>query len=174
MPIVISKIFNANMYLDGTNELIGRATEIKLPDVSPNKSEHKGIGMIGVLGLPNGLQELMLSCKWSGFYADHLKAGANPFAAHQFLIMASHETYTAAGRAEEKPLVVKATGSWMKNPLGTLKAQEAADGYDDEITLTYLKVSLDGKELLEVDIFQNVWRVDGKDVLANFKKNLGA
>ena len=43
--IQINRITNANIYLDGNN-LLGRATEIKLPDVSLIMQEHKALGMV--------------------------------------------------------------------------------------------------------------------------------
>lgn len=173
MAITVSKIFNANIYLDGTVELIGRASEVKLPDIESEMSEHKGLGMVGALELPAGLKAMVMSIKWTGFYADHVKAGANPFKAHAFQIRANHETYNAEGRSTQEALIVSATGSWKKNPLGTFKPMEASSGYDDEIALTYLKVELGGVELLEVDVFENVWRVNGVDVLAEYRASLG-
>lgn len=49
--IQINRITNANIYLDGNN-LLGRATEIKLPDVSLIMQEHKALGMVGKIELP--------------------------------------------------------------------------------------------------------------------------
>lgn len=43
--IQINRITNANIYLDGNN-LLGRATEIKLPDVSLIMQEHKALGVM--------------------------------------------------------------------------------------------------------------------------------
>ena len=54
----IKKIFNANVYIDGTNSLLGRAREIVLPSVTMNTEEHKGLGMLGALELPVGLVPL--------------------------------------------------------------------------------------------------------------------
>jgi P2 family phage contractile tail tube protein len=173
MAIQVSKVFNANVYIDGTNEQIGRASEIKLPDIAATVSEHKGLGMVGTLELPSGLQAMVLAIKWSGFYGDQVRFGGNPFQARKLQIRASHETYGAEGRVEQLPLVVLATGHWKKMAPGTFKPQEAADGYDDELAVSYLKISLDGTELLEVDVFQNIWRVDGEDVLETMRQNLG-
>lgn len=167
--MVIQKIHNANVYLDGTNEQLGRASEVKLPEITPAMSEHKGLGMVGVLQLPAGLQELKLAIKWSGFYADPIMLAANPFASRRLQIRASVERYGAGGLESRLPLVVLCTGSPVKGGLGTLKPQEAADGYDTELTLTYLKVTLDGKELVEIDVHENVWRVDGKDLLEELR-----
>ena len=45
--IEINRITNANIYLDGAN-LLGRAEEVKLPDVSMTMQEHKALGMVGL------------------------------------------------------------------------------------------------------------------------------
>lgn len=55
--IQINRITNANIYLDGNN-LLGRATEIKLPDVSLIMQEHKALGMVGKIELPAGFDKL--------------------------------------------------------------------------------------------------------------------
>lgn len=49
--IQINRITNANIYLDGNN-LLGRASEIKLPDISMIMQEHKALGMVGKIELP--------------------------------------------------------------------------------------------------------------------------
>jgi P2 family phage contractile tail tube protein len=172
MSIQVNKIFNANIYLDGTNNLIGRAAEVALPDIAPAVSEHSGLGMVGTLELPSGLQPLTMTIKWTGFYAEHLRAGANPFKAHQFQVRGSLETYAAEGRVAEVPVVWLVTAAWKKGALGSIKPKEAAE-FEDEMAATYVKVLHDGEELLEVDVMQNIWRAGGEDVLANYRRNIG-
>jgi P2 family phage contractile tail tube protein len=55
--IEINRITNANIYLDGAN-LLGRAEEVKLPDVSMTMQEHKALGMVGKVELPAGFDKL--------------------------------------------------------------------------------------------------------------------
>ncbi|STJ83855.1 phage major tail tube protein [Escherichia coli] len=65
--IEINRITNANIYLDGTN-LLGRAEEVKLPDVSMIMQEHKALGMVGKVELPAGFDKLEGEIKWNSFY----------------------------------------------------------------------------------------------------------
>lgn len=167
----INKILNANVYLDGTNSQMGRASEITLPDVAAKMIEHSGLGMIGTIEIPAGLEKLQLKIKWSGFYADLMKLRLNPFAAHKFQVRANVETYGAGGRTAETPLKVFMTGSWSKAPLGGLKPMEALE-QDDELAVTYLKVVLGNDELVEIDVLENIWKVGGVDVLASFRQNV--
>lgn len=173
MPLSIQKIFNANIYLDGTTDLIGRAAEIQLPKITAKTEEHIGTGMVGVLDLPTGLEKMELKIKWAGFYADHVLAGANPFKSHKLLIRAAHETYTNEGLAEEQSLTIHATGSWKEGVGGTIKPRAAADGFDDTISLSYFKVKLAATELLEIDVHNNIWIVGGEDVLSTYRANIG-
>lgn len=168
----VSKVFNANVYIDGTNNLIGRAKEVTLPEVAAVTEEHKALGMVGTLELVTGLAVLLTKIKWAGWYADQLTLGANPFVSHKLQVRASVETYGAGGRMGEVPLVVLLTCSWKKTPLGTF-ASGAGQEPEDELSTTYVKVTLDGKELVEIDVHENVWRVNGVDVLETYRKNLG-
>ena len=67
--IEINRITNANIYLDGAN-LLGRAEEVKLPDVSMTMQEHKALGMVGKVELPAGFDKMEGEIKWNSFYRD--------------------------------------------------------------------------------------------------------
>jgi P2 family phage contractile tail tube protein len=168
----INKVYHANVYVDGTNNLVGRASEITLPEIAAATDEHAAIGMIGTLVLPTGLEALSVSMKWNGYYADRLAMGANPFQAHKLQVRASIESYEAAGRVGEQPLVIMLIGRWTKAPLGTF-AHQSQPELEDELACTYLKVTIGGEELVEIDVMENVWRVRGEDVLAGYRANLG-
>lgn len=167
----ISKIYNANCYIDGTNSLLGRAAEITLPDIAAETDEHKALGMIGSISFPTGLAAMEAKVKWNGFYPEVLTLGANPFTAHKLQLRASVESYEAGGRVAEKPLIVLMTARFKKTPLGTFGAMTSVE-FEQELYATYIKATLDGVELVEIDVMENVWRVGGVDILAAYKKNL--
>ena len=173
MPIQVNKVTNANIYLDGDKSLIGRAAEVTLPDIEMAMNEHTGLGMVGSLELPQGLNALTMSVKWNGFYAEHLRAGANPFASHSMQVRASVETYGAAGRVEERPVVWLVTASWKKTGLGAPKPKEAME-FEDELAVSYIKTTFDGEDVMEIDVLQNIWNVNGEDILKTWRQNLGA
>lgn len=173
MAIELNKIFNANVYLDGTASLIGRAGEMTLPEMSVATSTHKALGMFGELELPGGLKAMKCEIKWTGFYADHLRAAANPFTTHTLQVRGSLESWTAQGRTREVPVVWQMTAAWTTAKLGVLKPQEAGE-FDDELSVSYVKVLHDGSAVCEIDVFNNIWNVNGEDVLARWRANLGA
>lgn len=56
--------------------------------------------------------------------------------------------------------------------LGKLEAATAM-GTSLEIEVTYIKISVDGKEIIEVDKFNNKYVLNGTDYAADIRKNLG-
>lgn len=171
MP-AINKVLNANIYIDGTNDQLGRASEVKLPEITSKMVEHSGLGMIGTLSLPAGLEEMVMSVKWTGVYADLIKFAGNPFRAHRFQLRASVQTFDATGLQSQTPLVAQFSGTWKKAGQGTYKPKEATE-LEDECTLTYYKLTLGTEELIEIDVMNNLWKVGGEDILAEFNANQG-
>lgn len=170
--IQVNRIINANIYMDGTN-LIGRAEEVKLPDVQAVMQEHKALGMIGKIELPSGFDKLEGEIKWNSLYEEAARAMANPFKAVQLQCRSSIETYSSGGRIEEVPLVTFLTVMFKKNPLGTFKQQENAD-FSSAFAATYIKQVIKGKDVLELDYMANIYKVGGQDLMATYRSNVGA
>ena len=92
--IEINRITNANIYLDGTN-LLGRAEEVKLPDVSMIMQEHKALGMVGKVELPAGFDKLEGEIKWNSFYRDAMLSAANPYRSLALQCRSSVQRYSS-------------------------------------------------------------------------------
>jgi len=169
--IQINRITNANIYLDGAS-LLGKAEEIKLPDISAIMQESKGLGMIGKIELPAGFDKMEGEIKWNSLYEDVAKLLGNPFVARQLQCRSSVETYNALGRVQEVKLVTYLTVQFKKAPLGTYKQHENAE-FQSAFTCTYIKQVLGGTEVVELDYMSNIFKVNGADQLATFRANIG-
>lgn len=168
----ISKIYSSNVYLDGTNSLLGKASEITLPEIVATLDTHQALGMIGKVEIPAGLELLSTKIKWTTFWPERIAMGGNPFKAHKLQVRSSVETFGADGRISEQPMVALITGRWKKLPLGALASQANAE-VEDELATTYIKLTLGKRELLEIDVLENIWRANGEDILASYRANLG-
>lgn len=169
----IRKIYNANVYVDGTNNLLGKAKEIEMPKVTSVFDEHTALGMIGKLMLPTGgIEELTSKITWSTFDPDGHVRAANPFDTHKIQVRASVDTHNAAGRITQEPLVVLMSVRWKGADLGKF-AQATNSEFEEELSVFYVKMSLGSRVILELDVQNGIWIVDGKDLLATWKKNLG-
>ena len=98
--IEINRITNANIYLDGAN-LLGRAEEVKLPDVSMTMQEHKALGMVGKVELPAGFDKLEGEIKWNSFYRDAMLSAANPYKSLALQCRSSVQRYSSQGLIDE-------------------------------------------------------------------------
>ena len=169
--IQVNRIVNANIYIDGTN-LIGRAEEVKLPDIQAIMAEHKALGMVGKIELPAGFDKLEGEIKWNSLYKDVAKTVANPYKAVQLQCRSNIETYGAQGRLQEVSLVTYLTVMFKKNPLGTFKQHDNAE-FGSGFSATYIKQVIDGDEVLELDYLANIFRVGGEDMLETYRANIG-
>ena len=171
MGVEVKRIINANVYING-NSMLGKAEECKLPDVVSILTEHKALGMVGKLELPSGLDKMEATIKWNSVYGDVLKMAANPFKPVQLQIRSSQETYTGQGRSEEVPVVVHMTGSFKKFPLGGFKQHDNVEA-ETALTVTYIRLVVNGEDIVEVDVLANIYKVGGVDLLAQYRSNIG-
>ncbi|BDV42440.1 phage major tail tube protein [Geotalea uraniireducens] len=169
--IAIKQITNANVYMDGAS-FLGKVEEAKLPDVVATLAEHKALGMIGKVELPNGIDKMEMTMKWNSLYGDVLKKAANPFTAVQLQCRCSQETYTGQGRTEEVPVTVFLTGTFKKFPLGGFKQHENVEA-ETTLAITYFRLVVNGEDIVEVDVLANIYKVGGVDLLAQFRSNIG-
>ena len=169
--IAINRVTNANIYIDGVN-LLGRAEEIKLPDISAMMSEHKALGMFGKVELPSGFDKLDGEIKWNSYYKEVAKAMANPFKALQLQCRSSIDVYSSGGRVNQLPLVTHLTVMFKKNPVGTFKPHDNVE-LPSAFSATYIKQVIDGEDVLELDYLANIYKVGGEDLLQQYRANIG-
>lgn len=169
--IQINRLTNANVYMDGNN-LLGRAEEIQLPQVKHKMADHKSLGMVASAEFFAGIDKLECKIKWNALYPEVLKKAANPFVAVQIQVRASLETYNNMGRLAEVPAIAYVSGTFKEFPLGNFKPQENAE-YETTMSVNYAKLVVDGDEIFEIDVLQNIYKVDGVDVLSTYRINIG-
>jgi len=87
-------------------------------------------------------------------------------------IRSSQETYTGQGRTEEVPVVVFLTGSFKKFPLGGFKQHDNVEA-ETALTITYLRLVVNGEDIVEIDVLSNIYKVAGEDLLAQYRSNIG-
>jgi len=142
----IKVIYNANVYIDG-NDLLGKASEFKLPEFEFEQDEYKGLGLKGTVKLPMGVSALEGEITWNSFFPEVARKAANPYKAVQLMVRANVETYDTTGRVKEVPLVTMVTATFSKNALGGYKPKEKAE-FSSTYQATEIRQVLDGREVL--------------------------
>lgn len=169
--LAINRVTNANVYLNGAS-LLGRVEEIKLPDVEVTSEMHNALGLIGEISLPSGFKAMEGEIKWNSVYADVATQIGDPFAFYTLQVRSSVDQYGSAGRSAQIPLVTLLTVQFKNIPLGNFKPRNNAE-FMTKFSATYVKQSLNGQDLFELDVLANILKVGGVDKLALFRANQG-
>ncbi|GAB6035879.1 phage major tail tube protein [Fundidesulfovibrio butyratiphilus] len=168
----VNRLANCNVYMDGTS-MLGRCEEAKVPAIKSVMTEHKALGMIGKVELFSGVDKMEADFKWASFYPEVIVKVVNPFAAIALQVRGSLETWTDAGRTEEVPVVVHLRGSFKEHNFGDYKTHSPAE-FPTKFAATYVKCTHNGVDLYEIDAMSNIMKIQGVDMLANYRANIGA
>lgn len=169
--ITIAKVQDANVYVNGTSTH-GQAQEVSLPEVQFNKGEYKALGLIGVASFFNGVDKMEATIKWN--YPDNEVqiACANPRKSVDLMVRSNKMIFVNGDLDSEVPVVVYLKGTSNNHGTGSYKAKEDTD-ISTKLDITYMKQVVNGQEILEIDVLNNILRINGEDQLADYKKNLG-
>ena len=171
--MTIQTITNANVYLADTLDLMGKAEKVTLPDIEPTFEQMSGMGLVSEFEVPTGLKKMMLKLAWKSFYPDAMKHRFNFLQTTRIQIRGSLESYDSTGRSEEETATVLATVQFSKTMLGALERAKPITGMEDEMQVHRLELSTSGVQRLKFDLFANIYEVEGNDMFANFRSNLG-
>jgi len=171
MALRVNRLTNANIYANGNN-YIGRAEEITVPDIKTTTADHKALGMVGKLELPSGIDKMEAKIKWNAYYEDVEATFSNPFESVKVQVRASLEKYEGEVRVDEVPVVVHLIGTPKQIPGGSFKQNDNVE-LETTLNVTYIKKVVNGIETLEYDVINNIFKVDGKDLLKKYRQNLG-
>jgi len=169
--INVSRITNANIYLDGAS-LLGRADEVELAWPKAKMVDHKGLGMFGTGEFPSGIDKLEAKVKWSSIYVEVLNT-MSIFASHQFQIRASIEQFTSLGRTAESPFVGYMTALFKDGGPLNFKQHEQVD-FPSTLVVYSCRYDINGRTYLFYDLMSNQYVVNGMDQLAQYRANIGA
>ena len=169
--ISVNRLTNANVYMDG-NSLLGRAEEVSLPNIMFTMAEHKALGMVGKVEFFAGIEKMEMKIKWNAMYPEVMKKVANPFDSQKLQVRSSLENYTDAGRTSEKPCICYVTAVPKGIPMGNFKQHDNVE-METTYSVTYCKLEIDNGSIVEYDVLANIFKVDGVDVMAQYRANLG-
>lgn len=167
----IHKLLNANVYLEDKS-WAGKADEIELPVLKFLTAEHKPLGQHGTTEYPSGIDKLEAKIKWNGPYPDVMKKMGNPYKALKLMARGSMDVYEGGDRTAQQPYVCYMTCNSKSLPIGSLKQNDNAE-FESDLSVTYVKLEVNGVAIVEFDAENNIFIVDGEDLLLEWRNNLG-
>lgn len=170
--IKTSKVSNGAVYLDGES-FLGQAEEMTCPDVAPVFIDHKALGIIGKPKLATtAIEEMAAKIKWNSISKEAMKKTHNPFQSLRLQVRANVDQYENQSIVGQVPCVIRMTAAAKKAGGLVFKANDNVER-EDEFNVTAYSMEIDGEEIIYVDVLANIWRVNGVDLLARFRENIG-
>lgn len=165
---VPEKINEYNVYHKG-NVLVGIVPDVELPGVKMKTSTVIGAGMLGELDSPaiGQFESMVQELKFNVLYSSAIDM-LSPLEAVDLTFRASQQVYDKSGGYDFKGLRIVEQGRVKEFKPGKLVR---AEGMEAVVTLevTYLLLEVDGVVMLEIDKLNQVYIVNGKDMLAKVR-----
>lgn len=167
MALVPRILKHFNLFVAGQG-LAGLCEQVRLPDFRIKVEELRNAGMDGPIPMDMGMEKLDIGFTLSEHNPDifRLFGLINQNAVQVFFRAALVDDTTVS------PYIIEARGMYTEIRAGQV-SEGAKNPLEAMIGCRYIKVSLNGEDLIEVD-FQNFTRIiDGVDQLAEVRAALG-
>jgi P2 family phage contractile tail tube protein len=171
MAIKVHSVTNANIYI-GANSHLGEAKEVQIPELSYKMVDHEALGMIGMTELWAGFDKMEATIQWNSIYPEAIKGVSDPNQAVILQVRSSVRVETSTGVIEEQPFKAFLTTRAKNLPGYNFKQQQNVET-ESKMNVTAIKVEVDGDVLYDIDLLANVAIIDGVDILAQYRRNLG-
>lgn len=163
------KLKHFNVFYNG-EECFGQATEITLPKLSRKFEEYRGAGMPGPVDIDLGNEKLELEHSYGGLMLSIIKDYALPKADGVLLRFAG--SYQRDDSADVDAVEVTVRGRHQEIDSGNAKAGDDTE-FKIKSSLTYYKLVVNGKTLIEIDHINMIEIVNGVDRLKEHRNAIG-
>lgn len=173
MPSVPNLLKDANVYIEG-QDYLGKGN-VELPDISQMVEEHQSMSLAGTMEIPNvgHVQNMEGNLQFNSYDPDAMRRLYDPSVAHSIDVRASVQRYnTGNGQMEEIPIKVVMKAFFKTRSYPTWE-ESTTEGPQFTYNAMYYKETMNGEEILEVDPWNKIYRVNGEDKLAQERANLG-
>lgn len=169
--LIPEKLTGFRVYKDGVNQL--GVADVTLPNIQGMSENISGAGILGEIDSPvkGHFGPISLSLKWTAVNSD-LAALAAPGSHHLDLRGAVQHSDQATGETPVQPVKIVVLGRPKNINLGQLATGKAM-GSEVEFEVTYIKVTINYLDKLEIDKVNHVFKVAGVDHMADIRAALG-
>lgn len=164
-----SVLKNFNVFNEGVSHM-GLVEEIKLPDLKRKMEKFRGGGMDGEVDVDLGQEALEAESTYGGIMPDILKQYGCVGVAGKMLRFAG--AYVADDTCETQAVEVVMRGRHTEISPGSAKGGDK-NKFVVKSSLSYYKLSIGGKEVIEIDLLNFIFKVDGNDQLEAQRKAIG-
>lgn len=164
---------DATAFID-TIGTFGRATEVVVPTIKPIKEERKSIDGVGTQKLPTGKVEIdaakvTLNC----FYPELFSKFTNPYESVTVKFYGNLMKFENGSKVcnDKASLFMTCSASEFKALCD--KKEHDSTSYELNLDPSSVRLVYKNQELLNIDIDNNIYEVNGVDIRRDILKNLG-
>ena len=169
VPEMISE---ARVYWNGEDNMIGIAS-VDLPELSAMTTSITGVGVMGEIDAPvkGHFQGMEMTLNWRTPHINGLRmSGGRAVALEIYSNIQNFDS--GANEYVDDKLRVVVRGRGKTYAPGTQEAGNTSDS-SNTIEVHYLKIEINDIEVIELDKYGYKYAIDGEDMLATVRKNIG-
>lgn len=166
------KLKYLNLFNDGLSYM-GLVSSVTLPKLARKLEKYRGGGMNGAAPVDFGLDDEALNVEWAiGGLPDDALWGQYAAASASTVPLRFCGSYQRDDTGDVVAVEIVLRGRHKEMDFG-----EQKQGEDTETKITtqctYYKLTIDGKERIEIDTINMIERVNGVDMLERHRRNIG-
>lgn len=158
-----------NVFVDGVS-FMGVATEVALPKLARKMEAYRGAGMNGEVDIDLGVEKLEIEHTYGGLIREAFQGFGISKIDGMLLRFAG--AYQRDDTAEVDSIEVTVRGRHQEIDSGTAKAGDKNE-FKVKSSLTYYKLTINGQDIVEIDLVNMVEVVNGEDRLAAQRRAIG-
>ncbi len=163
-----AKLKNFNVFADGASWL-GLVGEVSLPAIKIKTEEWRGGGMLGGVDIAMGLEKLEMETKLGGLVVGAMRQFGRVGVGGAMLRYVGAYQEDVGGGVLAAELVTR--GMHVEFNPGSAKTGDNTE-HTLKSTLSYLKWTVNGRAEIEIDMLNNVYIIDGVDLMADIRSAL--
>lgn len=173
MSIQTARISNAALYSAGKSYL-GRAKSIEVPSLKRLTEKYEGLGMLGGIEFPTGAYDVLeanitMNALSKDFMGEILKSDK----AADLLVMSPQEVWVSGARVAVEGVEIAMRGFTKEAGVGTFEQNKPTEG-KYTLSLSYLRISVAGDDLVLYDAQNNILAINGDDQHAALRAAMGS
>lgn len=167
----VSKISRAALYIDGLGYL-DTVKELPVPGPTFSVDEWSSLASIGKVSLQNMFDAMSMEIAWQNLDGDSRKTLSNPFAMRDLQVRYNRQSLGNSVLMQQIGGVYFMRGKFRGVPTAELTAgadMESSSTFD----IFYIRHEEAGQAIYEYDPIAYIFKVNGVDMLATERANLG-
>ena len=163
------KLKNFNLFNDGIS-FVGVASQVVLPKLTRKMEPFRGAGMNAEVDTDTGMEKLEVEHTYAGLVREVFNQFGITRADGVLLRFAGAYQRDDTGEVDAVEVVMR--GRHSEIDPGSSKAGDDTE-FKVKSTLSYYKLTINGEEVIEIDVLNMIERINGEDRIADQRAAIG-